>query len=158
MPDSRSHIAEIAEAFEFLGDWEQRYQFLIELGERLPVLDEHHKNEANRVHGCMSKVWLIAERDETNPSILHLIGDSDNGTVKGLVAILLAMYSGHSAQQVLTIDADEMFDELGLYDHLSPTRHVGVYAMVEKIKSLAREFLSAPREPTPFAAVTPQTS
>ncbi len=158
MPENRSHIAEIAEAFEFLGDWEQRYQFLIELGERLPMLDEHHKNEANRVHGCMSKVWLIAERDEADSSALRLYGDSDNSTVKGLVAILLAMYSGRSAQQMLTIDADEMFDELGLYDHLSPTRHVGVYAMVEKIKSLAREFSSTPAEPTPLTAATPLTS
>jgi cysteine desulfuration protein SufE len=158
MTDTRSHFAEIAEAFEFLGDWEQRYRFLIELGERLPVLEEHHKYEANQVHGCMSKVWLIAERDEADPSALRLMGDSDNSTVKGLVAILLAMYAGHSAHQILTLDADGMFDELGLYDHLSPTRHVGVYAMVEKIKSLAREFLSAPGEPAPLAAITTLTS
>lgn len=158
MSEHRSQVAEIAEAFEFLGDWEQRYQFLIELGERLPVLDERHKNEHNRVHGCMSKVWLIAAPDEADPSALRLVGDSDNSTVKGLVAILLAMYSGRSAQQMLTIDADRMFDELGLYDHLSPTRHVGVYAMVEKIKSLAREFVSAPGEPAPLAAVSPITS
>lgn len=158
MSKDRLHIAEIAEAFEFLGDWEQRYRFLIELGERLPPLAADHKIEANRVHGCMSGVWLIAERDAANPSKLCLYGDSDNSTVKGLVAILLAMYSERPAQQILTIDADRMFDELGLYDHLSPTRHVGVYAMVEKIKSLAREFDSVPEKPTPIAAVAPLTS
>lgn len=158
MPEHRSQFAEIAEAFDFLGDWEQRYRFVIELGERLPPMDEHHKNEQNRVQGCVSKVWLIAELDEAAPSALHLIGDSDNSTVKGLVAILVAMYSGHSAQQMLTIDADGIFDELGLYDHLSPTRHVGVYAMVEKIKSLAREFLSTPGEPAELPGISPMSS
>jgi cysteine desulfuration protein SufE len=78
--------------------------------------------------------------------------------VKGLVAILLAMYSGRSPQQVLTIDADRIFDELGLYDHLSPTRHVGVYAMVEKIRSLARDFLSTPREPAHLPGISPTSS
>jgi cysteine desulfuration protein SufE len=158
MSENPSHSAQITEAFEFLGDWEQRYQFLIELGERLPTMDARHRHEANQVHGCVSKVWLIAERDEADPTALRLFGDSDNSTVKGLVAILLAIYSGHSAQQMLTIDADEMFDGLGLYDHLSPTRHVGVYAMVEKIKSLARDSLNAPGEPTPLAAAVPLTS
>ncbi len=155
MPDNRSQIADIAEAFEFLGDWEQRYQYLIELGERLPAMDAVHKTNASQVHGCVSNVWLIAERDEDNPSALRIYGDSDNSTVRGLVAILLAMYSGQAAEKIVAMDADRLFDELGLYDHLSPTRHVGVYAMVEKIKCLARDYAITPEDRAPLEAREP---
>ncbi len=146
MSENLPTLDEIAEALEFLSDWEERYRFLIELGERLPKLGTQHKHEKNRVQGCMSNVWLIVQPDQADPSVLRVYGDSDNSTVKGLAALLVAAYSGHSPQEILIKDADSVFDKLGLYDHLSPSRHVGVYAMVEQIKSAARVFVQPPQE------------
>ena len=144
MSPSELTIKEIEDALQFLGDWEQRYEFLIEIGERLPALAATYKTEENLGQGCMSKVWLIAKRVETPPATLRLYGDSENSMVKGLVAMLIAIYSGQTPQRIWIIGADEIFANLGLYDHLSPTRHVGVYAMVEKIKSLARSHIHTP--------------
>lgn len=144
MSSNEITIKEIKESLQFLGDWEARYQFLIEIGQNLPEFTAAYKTEENLVQGCMSKVWLIAERAETTPATLSVYGDSDNSMIKGLVALLIAIYSGHTPQRILNIDADEIFADLRLYDHLSPTRHVGVYAMVEKIKSLARKNIPTP--------------
>ncbi len=130
-------IDAVQETFEVLTEWEDRYQFIVELGAGLPALADRHRTHDNRVHGCMSKVWFTVTPDEQDRSRLVLHGDSDNAVVKGLAALLIALYSGHTASQIAAIDADQVFDRLGLYDHLSPTRHVGVYAMVEKIKTLS---------------------
>ena len=86
----------------------------------------------------MSKVWIAAEPDEAHPRVLHFVGDCDTATIKGLVAVLIALYSGNTPEAVQDIDADQVFEKLGLYDHLSPNRHVGVYAIVEKIKEISR--------------------
>lgn len=131
---------EIVDAFQFISDWETRYHFLVELGEELPHLDVMHQVDENLVHGCMSKVWIAAEPDDVDPCILNFVGDCDTATIKGLVAVLIALYSGNTAKAVLDIDADQVFEKLGLYDHLSPTRHVGVYAIVEKIKESSRPY------------------
>ncbi|MDH3638397.1 MAG: SufE family protein [Gammaproteobacteria bacterium] len=131
------NIDDIIETLGFFTDWEDRYQFLIEIGEKLPRMDPADQTEATRVHGCMSKVWISAKPSAADPSELTFAGDSDASTVKGLVALLITLYSGKTAQEILQIDADSVFDKMGLFDHLSPTRHVGVYAMVEHIKSLA---------------------
>ncbi len=149
MPESLPKLDEIAQALEFLGEWEERYRFLVELGEHLPAMNTHDKSEGNRVQGCMSNVWLVVRPDPSDASVLRVYGDSDNSTVKGLAALLVAAYSGHSAHDILTTDADSIFDALGLYDHLSPTRHVGVYAMVEKIKEAARACAHTPAEHEP---------
>ena len=130
-------IDRIAEVFDFLDDWEQRYEFLIELGAKLPPFPAADQLDSNRVMGCMSKVWIVVQPDAGQPDRLRFHGDSDTSTVKGLVALLVALYSGRSAEEVLATDADAFFDRLGLFDHLSPTRHVGVYAMVEKVRALA---------------------
>jgi cysteine desulfuration protein SufE len=131
---------EIVDTFQFISDWEARYHFLVELGEGLPPLDGIHQVDKNQVHGCMSKVWIAAEPDEVNPRMLNFIGDCDTATIKGLVAVLIALYSGNTPQAVLDINADQVFEKLGLYDHLSPHRHVGVYAIVEKIKEISRHY------------------
>ena len=136
-PKDLPGVDRIVEIFEFLDDWEQRYQFLIELGAKLPPFPASAQREEHRVTGCMSKVWIVADPDADDPLRLRFHGDSDTSTVKGLVALLLALYSGRSAEEVLATDADAFFERLGLFDHLSPTRHVGVYAMVEKIRALA---------------------
>lgn len=123
----------IKEAFDYLPDWESRYQFIDDLGRKLPPMDDALKTDDNRVHGCMSKVWVKAQSDAGDaPVILH--GDCDTSTIKGVVAIIVAMYRGMTPREVLDTDADEKFEELGLFDHLSPTRHVGVYAIVEQVR------------------------
>lgn len=133
---------EIVDTFQFISDWETRYQFLMELGEELPPLDGIYQVDENRVHACMSKVWIVAEPDEADPRILHFIGDCDTATIKGLVAVLIALYSGNTPKAILDVDADQVFEKLGLYDHLSPNRHVGVYAIVEKIKEISLRYNS----------------
>ena len=135
-----SKFDEIVETFQFISDWEMRYNFLVDLGEELPYLDEKYQIDENRVHGCMSKVWIAAEPDEEDPRILNFLGDCDTATIKGIIAVLIALYSGNTTQAVLDIDADQVFEKLGLYDHLSPHRHVGVYAIVEKIKEVSRGY------------------
>jgi len=132
------NIDEIVSTFQFFDNWEDRYRFLIELGEQLPVLDPGYQTEENRVVGCVSKVWLVATPGPGADTLVFK-GDSDAATVKGLVAILISLYSGKSRRQIQELDADQVFEKLRLYDHLSPTRHVGVYAMVEKIKAIAQD-------------------
>ncbi len=144
MSETLPTIDEIVDTFAFLTDWEDRYRFLIDLGEELPPLDPSQCTEANRVSGCVSSVWITVTKHPAQPSALALAGDSETGTVKGLVAILVSLYSGKTPRQILDVDADRVFARLGLYDHLSPTRHVGVYAMVEHIKQRASALLSAP--------------
>jgi cysteine desulfuration protein SufE len=139
MPDSNK-FDEIVDTFQFINDWDTRYHFLVELGKGLQKLDVIHQIDENLVQGCMSKVWIAAELDEVEPRVLHFLGDCDTATIKGLVAVLIALYSGNTPQAVQDIDADQVFEKLGLYDHLSPHRHVGVYAIVEKIKEISRRF------------------
>ena len=132
-------IEEIIEAFQFFDNWEDRYRFLIELGEKLPPLAADQQNEQNRVTGCVSSAWIVAQPG-ADPGSLIFSGDSDAATVKGLIAVLSSLYSGKNSAGIASLDADRIFEQLRLYDHLSPTRHVGVYAMVEKIKSIANSY------------------
>ena len=128
----------VKETFQFLGDWEPRYEFIVELGTKLPPMDESLKTDATRVHECMSMVWIkvVPDSEDANRFVLH--GDCDTSTVKGLVAILVSLYQGKTADEILDLDVDQAFRELGLFDHLSPTRHVGVYAMVRHIQAQVR--------------------
>ena len=134
---SSLNIERIREGFQLLKDWDQRYQFLIDLGAKLTPMDDSDKTDANRVHACMSLVWITTRLDTEQPSRVTLLGDSETATIKGIVAVLVTLYSGKTAAEIADLDADVVFDELGLFDHLSPTRHVGVYAMVEHIKRQA---------------------
>ena len=139
-------LADIRADFALLDDWEDRYRFIIELGRELPPLPSELKTEANKVRGCVSQVWLVSEvvdRDAGRCSpILKFRGDSDAHIVRGLIALLFALYQGKSAQDILAIDPAADFAALGLKEHLTPQRSNGLAAMVERIRSEARGALA----------------
>ena len=132
-------VDEIVANFELLDEWEERYRYLIELGRMLPALAPDAHSDANKVQGCASQVWLERRVDPATPEpILHWRGDSDAHIVRGLIALLLALYSGKPASAVLATDALGVFQSLGLAEHLTPQRSNGVRSMVERIRSDAR--------------------
>ncbi|WP_321449579.1 SufE family protein [uncultured Cohaesibacter sp.] len=135
-------IDEIIENFSFIDDWEERYRYVIELGRELEDLPPEAMNSENKVEGCVSQVWLTTEvsGDASNPT-LTFQGDSDAHIVKGLVAIALATFSGKTAKDILDTDADAIFDQIGLRDHLTPQRSNGLSAMIGRIKSDAQKAL-----------------
>jgi cysteine desulfuration protein SufE len=135
-----AEIRDIVEAFELLGDWDQRYQYLVELGERIPPMPEADKVEENRVKECMSLVHVEAHPDPARPSHLSYKGDCDTAIIKGVVALLVGLFSNKTPQEIADLDVDELFEGLHLEEHLSPNRHVGVYAIVDKMKRQARAF------------------
>jgi cysteine desulfuration protein SufE len=126
---------EIRENLSYLDDWEDRYKYIIELGQALPPLADAEKSSANKVQGCVSQVWLVTERDR---ELLTYRGESDAMIVRGLVAILVALYSARPAEEIAATDAISIFDELGLREHLSTQRSNGLVAMVNRIRSDAR--------------------
>ena len=129
-------IDEIRANLETLEDWEDRYRYLIELGQSLAPLSADEHNAANKVDGCMSQVWLVTERDRIGgDALLRYRGDSDALIVKGLVAVLIALYSGRTARDVAATDAIAIFDKMGLREHLSTQRSNGLVAMVKRIRS-----------------------
>lgn len=132
-------LDEIVDIFELLGDWEQRYQYLIELGEKLPVMPEQFKIDDNKVKGCMSQVWVQPYADKQNAARLHYHGDCDTSVIKGVLALLIQLVDAKSPDEIQQLDMDELFERLDLGEHLSPNRHVGVYAIVELMKQQARE-------------------
>jgi cysteine desulfuration protein SufE len=140
MPD----IEEIVDNFTVLDDWDDRYRYLIELGRELPALPEAAHNEANKVRGCASQVWLETSVRREGPSgpVLTFLGDSDAHIVRGLIAILFAMLSGKPAKSILATDALELFERMGLREHLTPQRSNGFRSMVERIRADARAALA----------------
>ena len=138
----QSEIQDIIDDFELLGDWEQRYQYLVELGERLPALPVELKTPAHRVIECMSMVHVIAQPDPTRTGILNYSGDCDTAIIKGAVALLVGLFSGKTPPDIMALDIDALFQELQLEEHLSPNRHVGIYAIVNKMKMQAAAFQS----------------
>jgi cysteine desulfuration protein SufE len=128
-------FADIAENLSFLDDWEDRYRYLIELGQALPPLEPGERSAANKVHGCVSQVWLVSERDG---SVLRYRGESDAMIVRGLVAVLIALYSGRTAKEIADTDAIGVLDAMGLREHLTTQRSNGLVAMVNRIRSEAR--------------------
>jgi len=137
-------IDEIIDNFSVLDDWDDRYRYLIELGRELPPLSEAAHNDTNKVQGCASQVWLDTTLRPNGASgpILTFAGDSDAHIVRGLIAILLATYSGKRAADILTIDAVKLFEGMGLKEHLTPQRSNGFRSMVERIRSDARTALT----------------
>jgi cysteine desulfuration protein SufE len=131
-------LDEILDEFEFLDDWEQRYQYLAELGEQLPPMPEEYKVEKNKVKGCMSQVWLHAYRNNLNPDLIRYYGDCDTTIIKGVLAVLIRILSDQPLPEIEKLDVDDFFNRLNLDEHLSPNRHVGVYAIVELMKQQAR--------------------
>lgn len=130
-------LDDIIENFEFLDDWEDRYKYLIELGNGLSPIDEDAHNAQNKVNGCVSQVWLVSEISADGQSILFK-GDSDAHIVRGLVAICLAIYSGKSPSEIIELDAEPVFARLGLQEHITPQRSNGLRAMVGRIKEIAK--------------------
>lgn len=134
---------DIAENLSFLDDWEDRYRYLIELGQALPKLAEAERNPDNKVNGCMSQVWLVAEPAPVGGAPgLRFRGESDAMIVQGLVAVLLALYSDRPASEIANTDAIALFDELGLREHLTTQRSNGLVAMVNRIRNQARAVLA----------------
>jgi cysteine desulfuration protein SufE len=138
-------IDDIRENFELLEDWDDRYRYVIELGRTLEPMAEGEHSAANKVQGCASQVWLSKriERSAAGEALLRYRGDSDAHIVRGLIAILLTLFSGHTPQQILTTDAIAIFNEFGFREHLTPQRSNGLRAMVERIRTDARETLAA---------------
>ncbi|TCU19307.1 SufE family protein [Rhizobium sullae] len=137
-------LDEIIDDFSFLDDWEDRYRYVIELGKALPDLPEERKTSANKVMGCASQVWLVThpEGDPENP-VLIFEGDSDAHIVRGLVAIVLATYSGKKASEIVGLDAYDIFSKIGLVENLSSQRSNGLRSMVNRIREEARVRVAA---------------
>ena len=128
-------IDELAESFELLGDWESRYGYLIDLGKQLPAMDEADKCEAHKVHGCQAQVWMKFVLGDAGRIVI--VADSDAFIVRGLIAVLLMIYSGRAADEILNTDGPAALERLQLAAHLSPTRKNGLFAMVKRIRELA---------------------
>jgi cysteine desulfuration protein SufE len=142
---AQSSIDEIIENFDLLEEWDDRYRYLIELGRTLPPLPESARSDANKVQGCASQVWLsttVKPNGSTGP-VLAFDGDSDAHIVRGLIAILFALYSGKGAKDILSTDAIALFEKLGLRDHLTPQRSNGFRSMVDRIRRDADTAMAA---------------
>ena len=130
-------IDTIKDDFAFLDDWEDRYRYIIDLGRGLPPFPEEARNDAHKVQGCVSQVWLKTLRGDGADPVLTFLGDSDAHIVRGLVAIMLALFSGKRAGDILDTDAEATMRLLGLDEHLTPQRANGLRAMIRRIRNEA---------------------
>jgi len=129
-------LSDITSDFAVLDDWEDRYRYLIELGRGLSPLPDELRTDANKVRGCASQVWLATDiRAEGGKRVLHFLADSDAHIVRGLIAVLAAIYNGRPVEEVLTIEADPVFAGLGLKEHLTPQRSNGLASMVARVRA-----------------------
>jgi cysteine desulfuration protein SufE len=135
MPDNKA-LESIRDDLAFLDDWDERYRYLIDLGRTLPALPAEAYCDANKVQGCASQVWLLMQRDADGRR-LDIRGDSDALIVKGLVALVIAMFSGQPVEEIARTDAGAFFAEIGLRDHLTSQRANGLASMVARIKAEA---------------------
>ena len=128
-----SSIDDIVDTFEFFDDWDQRYRYLVELGENLAPLPDALKTGENWVKPCMSTVHVAAESVPDHPGLIRFRGDCDTAIIKGVLALLIDLMSGHTLDEIEQMDVDTLFQRLRLEEHLSPNRHVGIYAIVDKM-------------------------
>ena len=133
---SQPNLQDLIDNFTLLGDWEERYKYLIDLGKTLPEMADSLKTEETMVKGCTSRVWMICETN--NNGVYHFTADSDAHIVKGLIAVLLSAYEGKTAEEIGAVDIEKSFSEMGLDQHLSPNRRNGFFAMVERVKALSQ--------------------
>ncbi|MCO5063138.1 MAG: SufE family protein [Rhizobiaceae bacterium] len=141
-------IDEIRDDFAFLDDWEDRYRYVIDLGESLPDFPTAAQTDRNKVPGCVSQVWLLTETGSGDDPVISFTGTSDAHIVRGLVAILLALFSGRRASEIVATDAEAVLRQLGLDEHLTPQRSNGLRSMVRRIKRDAEAALaSAAQQP-----------
>jgi len=141
MSDLEQTLADIQDEFALLPDWEERIAFLLDLAKSLEPLSDAEHNDATRVRGCASKVWLVSEQRADNPGKLYFRGDSDAHIVRGEVALLLRIFSGRTPQEILSIDPQAVFDRLGLKEALTMQRSNGLFAMMNRIQLAARAAL-----------------
>ncbi|WP_273725553.1 SufE family protein [Brucella gallinifaecis] len=127
-------IDNIVSDFEFLDDWEDRYRYVIDLGKELPAYPDDARDAAHKVQGCVSQVWLKTIPHEGADPVIDFLGDSDAHIVRGLVAIVLAFYSGRKASEIVASDPEEVLKKLGLDEHLTPQRSNGLRSMVARIR------------------------
>jgi sulfur transfer protein SufE len=140
MSTLQASAAELIETFNFFDEWEDRYRFLIDLGKELPPFPDEARTDENKVHGCQSNVWMIANaHPENGETRIDFLADSDAHIVRGLIAVLHRVYSGRSAVEILEFDAQTMFRQLGLDQHLSMSRRNGLSGMVARIQTLATQ-------------------
>ena len=139
-----SAIDEILENFALLDEWDDRYRYVIELGRTLAPLAEVAHVDANKVQGCASQVWLVTHKRPNGPAgpVLTFEGDSDAHIVRGLIAILFALYSGKTAREIVDTDALAVFDRMGLRENLTPQRSNGLRSMIQRIQAEARAALA----------------
>jgi len=131
---------DIADNFDFLDDWEDRYRYVIELGKDMDPLPEAQKIEATKVHGCASQVWLVPRIEGSGPeAVIRFEGDSDAMIVRGLIAILRALFNGETARVAGAIDASADLARLGLDQHLSSQRSNGLKAMIARVQAIAKQ-------------------
>jgi cysteine desulfuration protein SufE len=136
-------LQDIIDDFAFLEDWEDRYRYVIELGKALPDLPEDNRTAENKVQGCASQVWLVSHTEGGADPVMTFEGDSDAHIVRGLVAIVLAIYSGRHASDIAATDAIDTFNEIGLVEHLSSQRANGLRSMVKRIREEAATTVAA---------------
>ena len=136
MTDLQADIDALVDEFDFLGDWEERYRYLIEMGQALPGLPEAERTDDTRVKGCVSQVWMVI--DDGPDHALELRGDSDAHIVKGLVALLSRLYDGRKPDEALSIDPKEVLGRIGLAEHLSPQRSNALASMIKRIQAEAQ--------------------
>lgn len=136
MTDLQADIDALVDEFDFLGDWEERYRYLIEMGQALPGLPDAERTDDTRVKGCVSQVWMVI--DDRPDHALELRGDSDAHIVKGLVALLSRLYDGRKPDEALSIDPKEVLGRIGLAEHLSPQRSNGLASMIKRIQAEAQ--------------------
>ena len=138
-------LQQIIDDFGVIDDWDERYRYIIDLGRKMPPFPDALRTTDVKVRGCASQVWLVAkrERDAQGRDVLAFIGDSDAMIVRGLIAILLRLYSSKTPQEILNVDAKKVLGGLGLDTHLSQQRSNGLFSMVERIRADARAAMSA---------------
>jgi cysteine desulfuration protein SufE len=136
-------LDKILDDFSFLDDWEDRYRYVIELGKALPDLSDDKKTAENKVQGCASQVWVVSHTDGGSDPVMTFEGDSDAHIVRGLVAIVLAVYSGKKASEIVDLDAIKVFDTIGLVEHLSSQRANGLRSMINRIRAEAQVLKAA---------------
>lgn len=131
---------ELTEDFEFIDDWEDRFQYVVEIGRGLEPLPEQHRRDENLVQGCQSRVWLVADvkPDEQGEPHIQFMADSDAQIVKGLVAIIVRLLSGKTPQQILDFNIRQLFDDLQLGSHLVQSRSNGLNSMINRVEALAK--------------------
>ena len=130
-------LEELIEGFELLDDWESRFGYVLDLGKNLPPMDPADRTEANRVHGCQATVWMVGRFEGQAPPRLRLSAASDAHIVNGLIAILMIIYNGRTAEEAAALDPKPILAKLDLEEHLSPTRRNGLHAMVKRIRELS---------------------